>query len=180
MAIIHYTKRVYECIGVHIYSKATKSLNKLCWEMAYTWLFFGIGVPYYLFHPHFYPPLWMGIFHNTYIMYYLLLIAFCFCEFMNFLCHAHLQSFRKRPGDFRIGIPIKHGFSHVTCANYFWEFCAWIIFAVTNQSLISFIFLTCSFFRMNYRAQRKHLRYIAEFKKAYPAEERRAFLPYLF
>lgn len=42
------------------------------------------------------------------------------------------------------------------------------------------MFLAITFFKMNYSAQRKHLRYIAEFKKDYPAEERRAFIPYLF
>jgi very-long-chain enoyl-CoA reductase len=73
-----------------------------------------------------------------------------------------------------------HGFGIVSCANYFWEFMAWVIFTLVNQTLMSVVFLIVCFFRMNYRAQRKHLRYIAEFKNAYPAEERRAFIPYLF
>lgn len=51
MAILHYVKRVIECTGVHIYSKPTKSLSKLIWEISYTWLFFGIGISYYIFHP---------------------------------------------------------------------------------------------------------------------------------
>jgi hypothetical protein len=58
MALIHFTKRVLECIFVHIFSKQSKSLNKLVWEIGYNWLFFGIGTPYYLFHPEYSSPLW--------------------------------------------------------------------------------------------------------------------------
>ncbi len=67
MAILHFTKRVIECTGVHIYSKPTKSLNRLIWEMAYTWLFFGIGVSYYLFHPKYTDPLWTKLFGEKHI-----------------------------------------------------------------------------------------------------------------
>ena len=113
-------------------------------------------------------------------LYFFLFITFIFCETMNFMCHVHLNSFRKRDLDQTRGIPRLHGFSVVSCANYFWEFMAWCCFTLLTQSLMSNVFLAVSFFRMNYRAQKKHLRYIAEFKNMYPAEERRAFIPYLF
>ncbi len=53
MALCHFIKRVLECMFVHFYSKPTKSLNKIIWEMAYNWLFFGLFVPFYLFHPYY-------------------------------------------------------------------------------------------------------------------------------
>lgn len=179
MGLIHFCKRVFECIGVHIYSKRTKSLSTLIWEMSYFWLFFGVGVGYYLFHPKYMEPLWMNLDYG-HVLYYFLLISFIFFEGMNLMCHLHLNNFRQKPGDTNIGIPTLHGFSLVSCANYFWEFLAWCIFTITTQSVMSVIFCTVSFLRMNYKAQRRHLRYIAEFNKAYPAEERRAFIPYLF
>jgi hypothetical protein len=51
MAIIHFAKRVYECVFVHFYSKPSKSLNVIMKEVGYFWLFFGIFVPFYLLHP---------------------------------------------------------------------------------------------------------------------------------
>ena len=51
MTLIHFSKRTLECIFVHMFSKSAKSFNKLCWDLAYTWLFFGIGIAYYLMHP---------------------------------------------------------------------------------------------------------------------------------
>lgn len=111
---------------------------------------------------------------------YLFTSVFIFAEVMNMLCHMHLKSFRKGDHEFTRGIPRYHGFSVVTSANYFWEFVAWIAFAMVAQTLMSFLFLILSFFRMNYRAHRKHHRYIAEFKNLYPAEQRCYFIPYIF
>jgi len=165
MVLIHFSKRTLECIFVHIFSKTTKSLNKVSWDLAYTWLFFGVGVAYYLMNPYgYHEPFWTLKSIEEYF-YWFLLVSFTFCEIMNYLCHLHLKSFRKKQGDHRLGIPIKHGFGHVSCANYFWEFCAWAIFAIATQCLMAYIFFAFSFFKMNYRAQKKHLRYIAEFKK---------------
>jgi hypothetical protein len=61
MAMVHFAKRLYECIFVHYFSKPSKSLNKLIWEMAYYWLFFGLVVPFYLFHPKYQEGLWKSL-----------------------------------------------------------------------------------------------------------------------
>ena len=53
MALIHFTKRVIECIFVHFYSKPSKSLNVIMKEVGYYWFFFGLVVPFYLFHPQY-------------------------------------------------------------------------------------------------------------------------------
>ena len=79
MALVHFGKRTIECLCVHIFSKSTKSLGKLIWEMAYTWLFFGAGIGYYLFHPDYKAPIWMTYFPgNTMIYYYIILGLFLF------------------------------------------------------------------------------------------------------
>ncbi|CDW90664.1 3-oxo-5-alpha-steroid 4- [Stylonychia lemnae] len=182
MVFIHFGKRIYECIFVHYFSKSSKSLNKLIWEFGYIWLFFGLVVPFYLFHPDYNESLLKSIFYEDHIpqIYFFLFLAFIFFEVMNFFCHVHLKSFRVRDLDTTRGIPRLHGFSYVSCANYFYEILAWVCFAIVTQTLMSTTFLFTSFFRMNSRAQKKHLRYIAEFKNYYPAEERRAFIPFLF
>jgi very-long-chain enoyl-CoA reductase len=175
MGLCHFVKRVVECIFVHFYSKPTKSLSGIVREMGYYWLFFGLVVPFYLLHPRYSAdPFWTKFLYlpqgSTSYIYHGLTFVYAFAEVMNLLCHMHLKSMRKGDGDFNRGIPRFHGFSAVTCANYFWEFLAWVAFACVAQTLASFVFIVMSFFRMNWRAKRKHHRYIAEFKNLYPAE----------
>ena len=137
MVLIHFGKRIYECILVHFFSKPSKSLHKVSWDFAYYWLFFGLVVPFYLFHPLYQEKFWLSITHPyedfiAYI-YYFLFVAFIFCEGMNFMCHVHLNSFRIRDLDQTRGIPRLHGYSVVSSANYFWEIMAWLCFAFVTQ-----------------------------------------------
>jgi very-long-chain enoyl-CoA reductase len=67
---------------------------------------------------------------STPYIYHILLAVFIFTEAMNLLCHLHLKSFRRGDREFTRGIPKYHGFSAVSCANYFWEFIAWTAFAL--------------------------------------------------
>ncbi len=53
MGLFHFIKRVFECIFVHLYSKPTKSLNRIVKEMGYFGLYFGLLVPFYLLHPNY-------------------------------------------------------------------------------------------------------------------------------
>lgn len=154
MALVHFCKRLYECIFVHYFSKASKSLNLLIWEMAYYWLFFGLVVPFYLFHPYYQEKFWSLLIHEEWhnSLYTIFFCGFIFSEIMNFFCHVHLKMFRTKDLDPSRGIPRLHGFNYVSCANYFWEFLAWCCFALITQSLASTAFLFVSFFRMNYRA----------------------------
>ena len=185
MALFHFIKRVFECIFVHLYSKPTKSLNRIVKEMGYFGLYFGVLVPFYLLHPLYKGDAFWGKVpivpeSSYYYIYYALAALFIFAEIMNLMCHLHLKSFRKGDHDFTRMIPRFHGYSKITSANYFWELLAWIAFALVAQTLAAFAFLVFSFFRMNYRAHKKHHRYIAEFKNHYPAEQRWYFIPYIF
>jgi very-long-chain enoyl-CoA reductase len=185
MVLCHFMKRILECIFVHFYSKPTKSLSSIVREMGYFWLSFGVVVPFYLFHPYYKPDgLWTHVLYlptgSLNYIYHFLTAVFGLVEMMNLLCHIHLKSLRKGDLDTTRGIPRIHGFQAVSCANYFWELLAWVTFALIAQTLASFLFLTACFFRMNYRAHKKHHRYIAQFKNLYPADERFYFIPYLF
>lgn len=176
MGLCHFLKRLIECIFVHFYSKPTKSLSVILKEIAYFWLFFGIVNPFYLLHPRYKPDtFWSDFIHlpegSIAYIYNGLMFLYGYSELMNLMCHMDLKSFRSGDHDFNRGIPRIHGFSEVTCANYFWEFMALLSFALVAQTLASFAFLVMSFFRLNYRAHRKHSRYIAEFKNLYPADQ---------
>jgi very-long-chain enoyl-CoA reductase len=185
MGLGHFIKRVFECIFIHLYSKPTKSLNRIVKEMGYFGLYFGVLIPFYLLHPNYMPdPFWKWFplvpAGSHEFVYHFLLGVFVFAEVMNLLCHLHLKSFRKSDHDFTRMIPRFHGYSNITSANYFWELIAWIAFAFVAQTLAAYAFLVFTFFRLNYRAHKKHHRYIAEFKNHYPAEQRWYFIPYIF
>ena len=85
MILMHFTKRIYECVLVHFYSKPSKALHKLSWDFAYYGLFLGIVVPFYLFHPLYEERLWPAltapISAEGYIIYiyYSLFAFFLFC-----------------------------------------------------------------------------------------------------
>lgn len=132
MIFLYSLKRLYECLVVHKYSKPTKSFNRLLWEMSYFWLFMGIGISYFLFHPNYEKPFWANM--SGSIMSYaphILLTGFVFGNFMNFLCHWHLRTLREKDGEMTIKSPNQHGFQYISGANYFWDFCSLAILALT-------------------------------------------------
>jgi len=62
----------------------------------------------------------------------MIFLVFIIFEVGNFFCHVHLKSFRVRDLDTTRGIPRLHGFSYVSCANYFYEILAWSCFALIS------------------------------------------------
>lgn len=81
MIIVHFIKRLLECIIIHNFSRNTKTFSRLIWEMAYYWLFCGVGITYYLLHPNYQKPLWEV--ESLYFVKYILIASFIFCELMN-------------------------------------------------------------------------------------------------
>ena len=137
MGLGHFAKRVFECIFVHLYSKPTKSLNRIVKEMGYFGLYFGLLVPFYLLHPAYKEDaFWSKIpivpAGSYQYIYQALAVVFLFAEVMNLLCHLHLKSFRKGDHDFTRMIPRYHGYSKISSANYFWELLAWVAFALVS------------------------------------------------
>jgi len=70
------------------------------------------------------PPLWQS--KNLTII---LGAIFMFFEALNFQTHLILRNLR-RPGTTERKIPVGCGFGLVSCANYFWETSAWLVFAI--------------------------------------------------
>jgi len=178
MVIIHCAKCLFETLSIHHFSKPTMANTKLAWHSARSWSLFGINTGFYLFHPDYTQPHWYGF--GT-LPYYGILVAYIFTQLLNLQCHLHLRKVhdlnQTLPSSKHI-IPTEHGFHMVTCANYFWEFLAYILFTISTQSIASVVFLLIVFLDLNRKAQRKHWSYIAKFKHDYPST-RTAFLPYL-
>ncbi len=123
LGMIHFSRRILECLFVHIYSNATIPLAEFLAALAHYWGLYGILVCYFLFHPKYFSPAW-----NQWV-YYGLIAGFLFTELMNCCCHFVLMTLRV-PGDFKDEIPWSFGFGWVSCANYFWEVIGLTLYSV--------------------------------------------------
>ena len=74
---------------------------------------------------------------------------------MNYKCHIILRDLRK-PGTTERGIPKGNIFHLVSCANYFWESMAWLLFAIMSQVLGAYVFAVFSSGQMLQWALKKH------------------------
>ena len=71
---------------------------------------------------------------------------------MNLNCHLNLSDIRRVPGSEKNNeelakkrsIPKGFGFGLVSCANYFWEICAWTCFAVLVRCWTAYAFVIIS------------------------------------
>ena len=170
MVVGHYLKREIETLFVHRFSNETMPVFNIFKNCAHYWLLMGLSI-YFLLHPKYQPSEW-----GSDKIYYGLTAAFGYFEMMNLRCHITLRNLRP-PGSTARGIPRGNGFGHVSCANYFWESLCWLTFAVSSQTLFSWIFFLASSGQMLLWAQKKHQRLRKDFKD-YP-KGRKAMIPYL-
>lgn len=126
MVLLHYVKREFETVLVHRFSNDTMPFMNIFKNSTHYWLFFGVFNMYFFLHPQYTAPTWAS---ETFFVGSTVL--FCIFEFLNLQCHLVLKNLRK-PGTTERGIPKGWGFSHVSCANYFWEAMAWLTFAVQS------------------------------------------------
>ena len=126
MVLLHYVKREFETVLVHRFSNDTMPFMNIFKNSTHYWLFFGVFNMYFFLHPQYTAPTWAS---ETFFI--ASTVLFCIFEFLNLQCHLVLKNLRK-PGTTERGIPKGWGFSHVSCANYFWEAMAWLTFAVQS------------------------------------------------
>jgi very-long-chain enoyl-CoA reductase len=153
MALFHYCKRELETLLVHKFSADTMPLSNIFKNSFHYFGLFGFLTMYFYLHPDYTPPAWAN---DT--TYYIFLAFFLFCEFMNLMCHITLSNLRPA-GTTTRGIPKGWGFGLVSCANYFWEFLAWVTFTVQAQTIGGYVFLAASTYQMLEWAFKKHKRY---------------------
>jgi len=124
MALLHYVKRELETIFVHRFSAETMPLSNLFKNCFGYFIVFGVMTMYFFLHPGYQPPSWAS---DTY--FFATTGAFLVFEFLNLMCHVTLMNLRP-PGTNQRKIPYGWGFDYVSCANYLWETCAWLAFAL--------------------------------------------------
>lgn len=150
MALFHYIKREFETIFIHKFSSDTMPLFNIFKNSFHYFGLFGFLTMYFYISPNYTPPTW-----GTPTLFYIFTGFFVLFELLNLKCHMILSNLRP-PGTTKRGIPKGWGFGLVSCANYFWEACAWLTFCVQAQTLGGYIFLVASFAQMFIWALKKH------------------------
>ena len=124
MALGHYIKREFETLFVHKFSNDTMPLSNIFKNSFHYFVLFGFLTMYFYLRPDYTPPAWANdtIFTASAVL-------FTIFELLNLKAHMILSALRK-PGTTQRGIPEGWGFGLVSCANYFYEAMAWIVFTV--------------------------------------------------
>jgi len=107
------------------------------------------------------------------------LAAFLFfsAEIKNLKCHLILKKLKDNNKGEK-GIPHGEGFEYVSCANYFWEFSAWMCFSLFVNIWPFYLFTVLGGLIMMKWAQKRHAEYLKVFQDRYP-KNRKAFIPFL-
>ncbi|CDJ37010.1 trans-2,3-enoyl-CoA reductase, putative [Eimeria tenella] len=172
LCVGHFVKRELETLFVHRFSNSTMPIVRVPLNCGHYWLLCAASIGYFLFHPKYQPP-FRG---DWQFLVYLLAALFVIFEALNFKTHLILRGLRSR-GTRQRGIPYGAGFDLVSCANYFWETMAWLVFAVLVSCFTAWLFLVVAFAQMAEWALKKHRNYLKEFKD-YP-KNRKAIVPFI-
>mmetsp|Transcript_32792 Transcript_32792/g.57082 ORF Transcript_32792/g.57082 Transcript_32792/m.57082 type:complete len:302 (-) Transcript_32792:1268-2173(-) len=172
----HFIKRELESMFIHRFSSATMPFSKLPINCTYYWLFNSLLIGWFFFHPQYTEPSFSPLIKQA------LVGSFVLFEVLNGITHLKLRNLRS-PGTKERGIPSGWGFDQVSCANYFWEICAWTSFAVFSKTTTSYLFLMASIAILTKWAKDRHYRYKKEFdgkegRILYP-KNRTALIPFL-
>ena len=171
MSLFHYSKRILESLFVHIFSRTTMPLQNLFKNCLYYWGIFGILCGYTLFNPYAKDLTWFKV--PRYIF-----IAFFFsAEIKNLQTHIILREIKIKGKGKKYMPPRKEGFELCTCANYMWEFFAWVSFSIFSCNIFVVIFTICGFLQMKQWALKKHKDMKNAFGEKYP-KNMFAFIPY--
>ena len=171
MAFFHYTKRIAESLFVHIFSRSTMPLTNLVKNCVYYWGIFGILCGYTLFNPY-------GK-DITFLKFprYLMIAFFFSAEMYNLKTHIILRDIKIKGKGKKYMPPRTDGFELVTCANYMYEFFAWVCFSAFSLNIFVIFFTICGFLQMKQWALKKHAEMRNNYGDKYP-KHIFAFIPY--
>ena len=124
MVLLHYVKRELETAFVHRFSSATMPFTNVFKNSFHYFIFFGVCTMYFFLRPDYKPPSWASD-----AVFYTCTGLFCLFEFLNLMTHIVLRNLRS-PGSTERAIPYGWGFGLVSSANYLWESCCWLVFAI--------------------------------------------------
>ena len=131
------------------------SHNILAYKSAVDWTWVGFGVGFYTFHPKYTANSLLSL--EKPLVLYVVLFSFVCTELMSLLSNIHIQTIQHYKalhprGNPLLWIPQYHGFNKVSCANYFWKLCTWILIAFASQTFLGYAYLIWLFFELNSKA----------------------------
>ena len=123
LTVVHYIKRVFESVYVHIHTK-TMELKMLIVECVYYIGYYGVFCAWNLFA--------LDEHRQLKLPKDLIVICLFFvCEYNNFRCHIILRVIRLKNRNV-VKVPEGNLFKFVYCANYFWEVCSWVCMSLIS------------------------------------------------
>ncbi|QPG75352.1 hypothetical protein FOA43_002705 [Brettanomyces nanus] len=182
LTLLHYLKREYETLFVHLFSSDTMPLTYLFRNCGHYWVFNGLltafcvyssqssfysGYQKWLYHVEDRPLKQVEIFAGCWLV----------CEICNLYCHYMLRMLRS-DGSREHKIPHGFMFEYVSFPNYFFESCGWLVFAIMVNNWSAYLFFVIGTGTMMMWAKQKHSRYQEEFGDNYP-KERKAMIPFI-
>ncbi|VEU23499.1 DEKNAAC104624 [Brettanomyces naardenensis] len=183
MTLLHYLKREYESLFIHVFSVDTMPVNFLFRNCGHYWIFNGLLMAFSLYAPQnkVYEGYQRWIFHvedrsiSELEFFFLLWLVF---ELSNLYCHWQLRQLRS-DGSRKHRIPHGFFFDLVSFPNYFFESLGWLVFAVLVNNWSAYLFFIIGTGTMMSWAGQKHKKYREEFGDQYP-KNRKAMIPYIF
>lgn len=183
LTMLHYLKREYETLFVHVFSSSTMPVTYLFRNCGHYWIFNGIFMAYSMYAPQdvYYTGIKKFLFHmadRELPQIEGFAIMWLICEIANFYCHWLLRMLRA-DGSKEHKIPYGFFFEYVSFPNYFFESLGWLIFAIMVENWSAYFFLVIGSGTMMMWAKEKHAKYLKEFGDKYP-KDRKAMIPYIF
>ncbi|KIY69522.1 hypothetical protein CYLTODRAFT_372490 [Cylindrobasidium torrendii FP15055 ss-10] len=180
MIMAHFVKREFETLFIHRFSHGTMPARNILKNSGHYHILSGLLLAGDLYRPGYgaaASSMKNTIMSNPTFL-NACLGAFTFFEISNL--HTHLTQRNLRPAGTKTrAIPRGYGFNLVSCANYFFEICAWTVVLVMTRSAACALFLGAGGFQMAVWAAKKHKNYKKEFGKDYP-KGRKAMIPFIF
>lgn len=184
--MMHFFKREFETAYIHKFSMATMPLFNLFKNSSHYWLLSGFLVAYFGYAPSSW---WSGdvssvkkfLFYSGGFVHKPELVlalpaAWLVAEISNFIVHVNLASLRPA-GTTERRIPYGYGFKKLSCPNYYFEACGWILLTVLSGNWAMALFTIVGTTQMFAWAIKKHRRYLREFPD-YP-KNRKAMIPFI-
>ncbi|KAL9648135.1 hypothetical protein ABK040_007500 [Willaertia magna] len=161
--IIHFLKREYETIFVHIFGSETMPIFNLFKNCSYYWGYAAL-IAYFVIHPNYQSPSMFQV--------YLGAAGVVVNMIGNYICHIILRNLRP-PGSKDRKIPRGFAFEYVTCPNYTFEIFEWVFFTIMTQSLPSLLYTLSGAGQMLPWAIKKHI----TLKKTFDGKDNRELYP---
>lgn len=183
MTLLHYLKREYETLFVHLFSADTMPLSYLFRNCGHYWIFNGLLMAYSMYAPQSveytgYKKILFHVEDRTVDQTEIFATLWVLCAISNFYCHWLLRQLRS-DGSREHKIPHGFLFEYVSFPNYFFESLCWLIFAIYVNNWSAYLFYVIGTGTMMDWAIKKHHKYIKEFGDKYP-KGRKAMIPFIF